>query len=610
MDAFTSFNPHYLHVLGQLFTELEKDALQTILDAGRHVHIKTGEYLFRQGDAQDIMFIVLTGRLRAVLQDEKGTHILGDIGEGEPVGEFAIFTNEPRTASVLAIRKTTLLEINKAEYLHLVSQNPSFASTLTNFLIKRLRRNLLEQSVSEMPKNIALINLQPSYDIHPWTDDIEKTFEEKGMSTNVYDHTSHPDKNYDFIFETLEQHIGFNVLVCSEDSMEWSRQCLIYADLVVVATNFNADPGLYAIEKELELYTQHILNKKIYIVFLHGENAELPTHTERWLKPRNAGLHIHIRQHHAGDVRRLCRILSNQAVGLVLGGGGSKGYAHVGGVRALLNAGVEIDFLGGTSAGALYGIAMTHADFQFEKIDALSEESALAKLTSNDYTVPFVSMLSGKKMVNFLKKMFGSSHLEDIWINSYCVSANFSTSGTMVHDKGLTSKMVQASIAIPGVFPPVVIDKHLHVDGGVVENLPIDQMYRYPVKHIIAISLSPLNTRLVDYIVAPTARQLFWDKFSRKKQYKIPGLVSLIVNSLTLNSRQRQEVAKQKVSLYVELDLKGVGLMDDTKWRETIEKGYTQVEEFLKDLPAKEKFWQKKDAFVKEPAESLVPDSI
>jgi NTE family protein len=187
--------------------------------------------------------------------------------------------------------------------------------------------------------------------------------------------------------------------------------------------------------------------------------------------------------------------------------------------------------------------------------------------------------------------MFGESELEDIWVNSYCVSTNFSSSGTKVHDRGLVSKMVRASIAIPGVFPPVVIDRQLHVDGGVVDNLPIEPMYRYPVRHIIAIALSGLETKEVDYTETPSAGMLIWDKITGKRKYSIPGISSLIVNSLTLNSRQKQENTKAKVSLYFEMDLKEVGLLDDKKWSQTIQKGYEQMKAFLENLPEEEKFW-------------------
>jgi len=593
LDNNTTINLHHLHVLGNLFKELDKEALCKILEAGEKQQVEAGDYLFKQGDLENSLYVVLSGRLRAVMQDKTGTNILGDIGEGEPTGEFALFTNEPRMASVLAIRKTIVLKINKQEYLNLVAQNPAFAGLLTSFLIKRLRRNILEQHMSSTPKNIALINLQPAHELSPWTDDIEKTLEESGFPIQVFDHDSQPEQSYNNIFDTLEQQEGLNILVCSEAQPEWSRQCLLCADLVIVATEFLANANLYQIEKIQNLYAQGILNKKIYIVFLHENETLLPEQTSRWLEQRRVNLHIHVRKNHLGDIGRFCRIISNQAVGVVLGGGGAKGYAHVGAIRALQEVGVSIDFLGGTSAGALYGIGMSHSDFEPQKVNALCEASAKRKLTSNDFSWPIVSIMSGKKMAGFMKEMFGESELEDIWVNSYCVSTNFSSSGIKVHDRGLVSKMVRASIAIPGVFPPVVIDRQLHVDGGVVDNLPIEPMYRYPVRHIIAISLSSLESKEVDYAETPSAAMLIWSKLTGKRKYKIPGISSLIINSLTLNSRQKQETTKAKVSLYFEMDLRGVGLLDDKKWSQTIQKGYEQMKEFLGNLPDKEKFWLK-----------------
>lgn len=593
-----AIDSHHLHVLAQLFKELSNDAVIRILEAGKKEELEAGDYLFRQGDLANSLYVVLSGRLRAVMQDKNGTNILGDIGEGEPTGEFALFTNEPRMASVLAIRKTVILKITKQEYLDLVGQNPAFSGILTGYLIRRLRRNIMEQHMSSTPKNIALINLQPGHDLGPWTTDIERTLEESGFPIQVFDHESKPELHYRSVFDTLDQQEGLNILVCSEAQPEWSRLCLLSADLVIVATEFLADPGLYEIEKMQNLYAQSILNKKIYIVFLHEEETMLPKQTSRWLEKRKVNLHIHVRKNHQGDIGRFCRIISNQAVGIVLGGGGAKGFAHVGAVKALLEAGINVDFLGGTSAGALYGIAMSHSDFEPAKVNSLCAAAAKRKLTSNDFSWPIISIMSGKKMSGFMKEMFGESELEDIWVNSYCVSTNFSSSGTKVHNRGLVSKMVGASIAIPGVFPPVVIDQQLHVDGGVVDNLPIDPMYRYPVRHIIAISLSGLENRLVDYLETPTAGMLIWDKITRKKRYRIPGISSIIINSLTLNSRQKQENTKAKVSLYFEMDLKGVGLMDDKKWSQTIQKGYEQMKACLENLPETEKFWLAK----KEPA--------
>ncbi|MDB5280228.1 MAG: hypothetical protein JWR61_5183 [Ferruginibacter sp.] len=597
MENLTNPDRHHLNILSKLFHDLGYDAICKIHAAGEKQQIDSGEYLFRQGDIQDSLYIVLSGRLRAVHEDNGALQILGDIGEGEPTGEFALFTNEPRMAAVLAIRATTVLEITKQEYLNLVAQNPGFAGKLTSFLIKRLRRNMLEQHTSNAPKNIAVINLQAHHDLSPWTNDIERTLGENGTPIQVYEYDSQPGLHFKTTFDTLEEHEGLNILVCSEANLEWSRQALLYADLVIVATNFLADTSLYHIEKTLDLYAQSILNKKIYIAFLHENTGSLPQQTSRWLQKRAVNLHIHVRKGHAADTRRFCRIISNQAIGVVFGGGGTKGFAHVGATRAMYEAGIEIDFLGGTSAGALYGIGMSHSDFNFPKVELLCEASAKARLMTNDYSWPFISIMSGKKMIGFIRRMFGESELEDIWVNSYCVSTNFTSSATAVHDGGLASKMIQASMAIPGVFPPVVINGQLHVDGGVVDNLPIEPMYQYPVRHIIAISLSSLSTREIDYTETPSAITLAWDKITGRRRYKIPGIMSLIINSLTLNSRQRQENAKGKVSLYLEMDLKGVGLLDDKKWNETIKKGHEQMSTFLAGLPDEKKFWMKSPSF-------------
>jgi NTE family protein len=188
---------------------------------------------------------------------------------------------------------------------------------------------------------------------------------------------------------------------------------MIYADLIVLAVDFYADSSLQEIEKQLDLYSNNILNKKIYLLLLHPENAKFPENTGRWFENRKIDLHIHYRKNYGPDIRRFARILANKAIGLVLGGGGSKGFSHLGAINALYEEGLEIDFLGGTSAGALYGLTASFSDFDRDRINFYSKESAESKLTSNDFTIPLISIMSGKKMRNYVKKTMGDTHLED-----------------------------------------------------------------------------------------------------------------------------------------------------------------------------------------------------
>ena len=587
------FNPsHKRKILLNLFGELEEDLIEQILDSGQTLEVESGQFLFHQGDTDNSLYIVLSGRFRALAKQEDGMlHALGDIGEGEPIGEFALFMAEPRSASVVAIRKSIVLELKESQYLAIVAKHPLFSSKLARFIVNRLKRNVLQQHLETSAKNIAVINLQADNDISAYTDTIKSQFESLQVSIQILDHDSHANLELQTMYDTLEEHQGLNFLVCNEANLNWSKQCIIYADLVIVATDFYASSAIYEIEKHLNLYSQNILNKKIYLLLLHPEQAKFPENTRRWFIDRKIDLHIHYRKNHGPDIRRFARILSNKAIGLVLGGGGAKGFAHLGAIKALYESGLEIDFLGGTSAGALYGLTAAYCDFDKKKIDFYSKDSAQSKLTTNDFTIPVVSFMSGKKMSNYLKKMMGEACLEDFWVGSYCVSTNYSNASTRVHDRGLAWKQIEASIAIPGIYPPVVIDNQLHVDGGVVDNLPIETMYNYPVRYIIAISLTQLKSQPVAFEETPAATRILWDKITGKNRFRLPGITSILVNSLTLNSRQKQEMSKSGVAIYLEMELKGIGMMDDTKWKEILLKGHDQMKAALENVPKEERFW-------------------
>lgn len=580
-------------ILQRIFGELEDGVINHLLEESNCLELNSGENLFQQGDKENSLYIVLAGRCRALILNDAGNlHSLGDIGVGEPIGEFALFLGEPRSATIVAIRKSVVLQISEKTYLRLVALHPQFSTQLTRFVVKRLRRNALQQHLEIAAKNIAVINLQAENDISEYTDAVKQQFESQDVPFQILDAET-PQKHQDLhsLFNSLEQSEGLNFLVCNEQDINWSRQCIIYADLIILATDFYSDPSLKEIERQLQLYSQDILNKKIYLLLLHPENGPAPQNTSRWLEHRAISLHIHYRKNHLPDIRRFTRIISNRAIGLVLGGGGTKGFAHFGVLRALAEAGIEVDFLGGTSAGAIYGLAGSFCDFNQDKIDHFCKEGARAKVIERDLTIPFISIMSGKKVRKYLQYIMGNTHLEDFWVNSFCVSTNYSTASSHMHKRGLAWKQILASMAIPGIFPPVVINNQLHVDGAVVDNLPIESMYEFPVKHVIAISLSKLKSRNVDFENMPSAGALFWQKITGRKRYRVPDIGSILINSLTLNSRQKQEIRKSGVDLYVEMDLKGEGMLDGKRWKEIMQKGYDQMKQALNNHPKEQQFW-------------------
>lgn len=567
----------------RLFGEADPDTLNQLLEKGEFIKLQTGDYLFNEGEKDHEMYIVLKGRLRALKTENKKIRILGDIGSCEVVGEIAFFTAEPRMASIIAIRKSTVLKISQKIYQELIVQNPNISSVISKLIINRLKRNEFQKNKNIPPKNIAIFNLHAEHTLDEFITKIKSYFSDKKENIFIINQPQKGILETETDFDLFEERSGINILLCDNSNMDWSRQCLIYADLIIVASPFNQKTELTFAEKELQIYSHDLLHKKTYLLLFHPNNSQTPVGTQKWLKHRPIDMQLHIRPHLQKDINRFCRIISHTALGLVLGGGGAKGFAHIGVVQALYEKGVEIDFLGGTSSGALYGIGMSFIDFEFDKIHQVNESGVKRKLTSRDFALPLVSMMTFRKFKKYLLEIYSNHHLEDIWVNSYCVSTNFTQAKIHIHRSGILWKQISASMAIPGVFPPVVIDKNLHVDGGVMDNMPIDSMFHYPVDRIIAVSLSGISGREVDYYETPSSWQIVWDKIKRTKKYRIPSLSSIVVNSLTINSTQRQKLQKSKATHYLELKLKGVGLLDDSKWKEIMDQGFKQAETFFRD---------------------------
>ena len=583
----------YQQPLNQLFGEMSDSQLMHVLNASIEIELEAGHYVIHQGEIGDSFYIVISGRFRVLQKTENGIYILGDIPVGDPIGEFSLFTKEAYAASVVALRKSTILRLKYDDYLKLVKQFPEFATSLTKIIINRLKRNSFQQKMGACPKNIVVINLQPKRDVSQFTNEIQNQLQIMGFEINIYDHFTNASPDKQLSFDEMEKQDGINFLVCTIEEMEWTNLCLAYCDLIIVATHFNENHDLYHIEEQLFLYKKNVLNKKIHLLLLHPENAPFPQQTKRWLKNRNVELHMHMRQSNLYDTRRFCRIITHQAVGLVLGGGGARGFAHVGVTKALLETGFEFDFIGGTSIGGIFSVALSLADFDVDKVKELCKLAVKQKITSNDFTLPMVSLMSGKKMRKYLFTLFGDAEMEDMWINTFCVSTNYSNATLKVHEKGLARIQTEASAAIPGVFPPVLIDKHLHIDGGVVDNLPVEAMYTKPVSHIVAISLSAETTIPIHLEKIPTPWSLFWNKFGRKERTKIPGFSTILINSVTINSRHKQQKSIPNVSIFLELDLKEYSFLEWGKWEQLIQKGYEQTKVYLSNVKDENKFWKR-----------------
>jgi NTE family protein len=291
-----------------------------------------------------------------------------------------------------------------------------------------------------------------------------------------------------YLDNTEESH-DYLILQTDFGLSDWSKKCLTYADVIV----FVASAGT-AEEPAAKLAHQAIRaagepSPAVELVLVHPTAAAVPENTQRWLAAIPGARHLHVTWEGDKGFDRLARFYSGNAVALVLGGGGALGFAHIGVLRSLREAGIPIDAVGGTSIGAIVagGIAMGWNDARM-----LDEYKAafVDGHPTDDYTVPVMSLVQGRKMSDRLKVHFGDTQIEDLWIPFFAVSSSLSHNREYIHRQGALWRALRASASLPGIFPPVIEGADLLVDGGILNNLPVDVMRDAVRGHVIVVDLS------------------------------------------------------------------------------------------------------------------------
>jgi len=176
-------------------------------------------------------------------------------------------------------------------------------------------------------------------------------------------------------------------------------------------------------------------------------------------------------------------------IGIALSGGGVKGFAHLGVLKALEEKGIEADVLAGVSAGAIVGSFIAAGKKPLEVMELINESDFFdfAKLS-----LPNRGIFTLDNMTENLKKSLGIKSFEELKIPFYVGAANIERARMEYFDKGDLIKIIQASASIPVLFSPVEINGELYVDGGLFENLPVNPLLD-KCDILIAVNVMPVN---------------------------------------------------------------------------------------------------------------------
>jgi NTE family protein len=517
------------------------------------VELRAGQWLFRAGDPGSSAYVVRSGRLEVIA--DSGA-VIGEVKRGGVIGELALLREEARAASVRARRGAELIELRRETFAGLLRDAPEFALSLTKELADQLAATRPTAPAPAAPVTIAVLALDrgaPARQVAArLVEDLGKYGSLAHLDETVADR---PLEDLPAVVEKAE-HGSDRVLLEGRGTQPrdpWNDFCLREADLVIGVGSGTPDPAWMERAAELDgcelLVTGGLLSADVLAA----------------LRPRE----VHVRPGLAELLETtdaLARRLAGRSLGLVLSGGGARAFAHLGVVEELRNAGLHFDRVAGVSLGSVVAGALAMG-FELEAIYERFVRHFVHENPSNDYTLPAIAVLRGRKAQHVLEEVLDDVHIEELPTNFFCLSCDLVAREPVIHRTGLLRTAIYASLAIPGVFPPVAPgDGRLLVDGGVLDNLPVETMSRAHEGPVVASDVTAHDGRWA------RARRPNPHKFASAlrraltgTEQVVPRLGETLFRTFTLGSADTAAAAQAHADLLVTPQVEGAGLMD---WKE------------------------------------------
>lgn len=575
-----------------LLARFGREALTPLADAALARCLAAGEWLYRAGDPGDSFHLLTHGRLQVLA----GGRVLGLISPGEPVGEMSVLSGEARKADVRALRDARVLTLPAQALTGFLLAHPDALLAMTQLVIARARKSAtLAQQARRGCTTLALVAATPDIALQDLGEQLVGQLPAwpatrlvgarhvdsvlgSGMSATAESGSDADQALADWL-ATLERHHRHLLYVADHDQEAWRTRCLRQADRILVVASATSAPVDNALMASLR---DERRIAPVELVLLRAEGDETP-HTLAWTRCCAARAHYFLRPGSRQDLAALARQISGRGIGVVMGGGGARGFAHIGLVRALEQLGIAVDVTGGTSMGAFVS-ALLACEFDSVEMAHIARETFVSRNYLNDYTLPRVSLIRGERFHGRLQDIFGSRRIESLQRSYYCISTNLSTGQPMVHDQGELATWVGTSMSVPGVAPPIAWQGDLLCDGGVVNNLPTDVMRSLERGVIMASNVSSEGD-----IRIPGAGNDMPDQQALLRPRggtRIPGLSEILMRSATLTSETiTREQAIARADIYLRMPVTDIGMFDWQRLDELIERGYEHALATLADHP-------------------------
>ena len=565
-----------------------------------------GEVLMEQGAPGDSAYLCVSGRLRVYVRNDDGSQrMVREMSRGEVIGEMSLYTAEPRSATVVAVRNSVLVKLGKQHFDELLALSAQASITFTRQIIRRLQTEHLRHPVAA-PVTVGLLPITNGIGLDGFAQRlaqqlrrfgrvcvidsaaVDRVLGEPGIALSS---EARADQSIALAIDAIEAEHDFVLLLANATPGAWTRRCISHSDELLLMAEAAQPPAVHAIEQTCLAERPARSEAAEILLLLHPADLVTPRGTREWLARRRVTAHVHVRPELERDMARLARLLARKAVGLVFAGGGARGFAHLGIWRALQRHGVEIDCVGGTSIGAVLA-ALVAADPPVEKAIDIARQAFSTNPTGDFNWLPLISLIKGRRVRTAIEKSLGELvgariAIEDLWKTYFCVATNYSQACEQQVRNGDLARALLASIAIPGALPPVVHDGDLLCDGGTFNNFPVDVMRDMRgVGTVIGVDLGARTSRPLDFDEVPGAWTLLRDRLRprSKRRYRLPSLTAYLLNVSILYSTSRQQQLRQLTDLYFSPPLHRVGLLQWSRFDQIVTQGYDHAAEVLGGL--------------------------
>jgi NTE family protein len=555
-----------------------QDALESLFgttlgQSASLISLPGGSRLFSAGDESDHLYLLRSGRLGAFRHDEDHDELslIGIIRPGEPVGEMSLIAGTHHTSTVIALRDSDLLAMPRDEFFDAMESKPELTLALARKMIERAKRE-----TPNVTPNVFAFYALSEQTIRPLIERIAVQIRALGYRVAILDKEFHGTAPEAFTQIEADNDYVLHIAECHES--HWRLLSARQVDHVFLLADASQKPNPTA-----SAWEKSLLHRAPDLVLLYPEGvakAHTPGRTKAWLDVIKPTRWFHVHYDHVNDAARIARIVAGHSVGVVFSGGGARAFAEIGAIQALREAHIPIDFVCGSSMGAILAASLA-LGWDEAEIDTRIRDAFVNSSPLDDVVMPFISMVSGAKVDKRLEKHFGDVQIEDMPIPYFCLSSNLTTGVLKVHKTGLLRQALRASISLPGVLPPVVEDGEVLVDGAVMRSFPATMMRNTHLGTVIGVDVT--RARGLDPRALHVPKNLgAW--FARGDWRRGPPIVSVMMRSATITTAADLAMSRAATDLLIIPEPEGVEIRDWKAYDKAVESGYQTTVATLSQL--------------------------